>query len=63
MLKLDVERAPDRLSIDGGSNFINATTGSLDPTTAKNGDWEWDNANTDIKMIGEESSRFSNMGY
>ena len=43
---------PDRFTIDGGKTFINATVGGIDPTTAKNGDWEWDNVNNKIKFIG-----------
>ena len=44
---------PDRFSFDGGATFINATVGGLDPSNANNGDWEWDNANNEIKFIGK----------
>jgi hypothetical protein len=51
-VELNVFEAPDRFTIDGGNSFINATVGGIDPSTAKNGDWEWDNANNKIKFIG-----------
>ena len=44
---------PDRFSIDGGATFINATVGGLDPSNATYGDWEWDNANNEIKFMGK----------
>lgn len=50
-LEVDVKEVPDRFSIDGGDNFLNATVGGLDPNTAKNGDWEWDNVNKKVKFI------------
>lgn len=48
-----MREVPDRFTIDGGRSFINATVGGLDPATANNGDWEWDNANSEIKFFGE----------
>ena len=45
---------PDRFSIDGGETFVNATA-SLDPANATFGDWEWDNANNEIKFMGKFS--------
>ena len=48
-----MEVFPDRLSIDGGATYINATLGGLDPSNAVYGDWEWDNANNEIKFLGE----------
>lgn len=51
-LKVAVEEMPDRFSFDGGQTFINATVGGIDPLTAMNGDWEWDDANNDVRFIG-----------
>ena len=56
VVRLAVEEFPDRFSIDGGNSFINATLGGLDPDNAMNGDWEWDNANSEIKYVGKFSS-------
>lgn len=54
-MKLAVKELPDRFSIDGGANYINMTTGGIDPSTAKNGDWEWDNINDEIRFIGNQT--------
>ena len=52
-MKFAVQEFPDRFSIDGGQNYINATLGSIDPVSARNGDWEWDPVNNEFKYIGE----------
>ncbi|WAR05573.1 PKHL1-like protein, partial [Mya arenaria] len=50
-MRASVETIPDRFSVDNGASFINMTEGSIDPNTAENGDWEWDNVNKEIKYI------------
>ncbi|XP_060603397.1 fibrocystin-L-like isoform X3 [Ruditapes philippinarum] len=50
-VELGVLKAPDRFTIDHGKTFIDATVGGIDPLAAKDGDWEWDNANRKIKFI------------
>ena len=57
-MKLSVKELPDRFSIDGGANYINYTEGGIDPSTAMNGDWEWDNINDEIRFIGNFSHYF-----
>jgi hypothetical protein len=54
-----VLKAPDRFTIDHGKTFIDATVGGIDPLAAKDGDWEWDNANRKIKFIGKKVYFFS----
>jgi hypothetical protein len=55
-MEFEAEVLPDRFSFDGGQSYINATVGSIDPATAKNGDWTWDNTNSKVKFIGIKSS-------
>ncbi|KAL4228989.1 Fibrocystin-L [Mactra antiquata] len=56
-LKFAVKEFPDRLSIDGGNTFINATAGAIDPSTGQNGDWEWDNVNNELKLLVHATNR------
>ena len=48
-----VREFPDRFSFDGGETLVNATVGGLDPANAVHGDWEWDNANSEIRYLGK----------
>lgn len=50
-MEFEAEVMPDRFSFNGGETYINATA-NIDPTTAKNGDWTWDNTNSKVKFIG-----------
>ncbi|XP_053372863.1 fibrocystin-L-like [Mercenaria mercenaria] len=63
-MEMVVETLPDRFSFDGGETYINATVGGIDPSTAENGDWEWDNTNSKVKFIvhGNKRSRRSSPG-
>ncbi|XP_045210443.2 fibrocystin-L-like isoform X2 [Mercenaria mercenaria] len=63
-MEMVVEVLPDRFSFDGGETYINATVGGIDPSTAENGDWEWDNTNSKVKFIvhGNKRSRRSSPG-
>ena len=56
-----MEVFPDRLSIDGGVTYINATPGGLDLSTAVYGDWEWNNKNNEIKFLGELLYKFDSL--
>lgn len=56
VMQLNLEVMPDRFSFDGGSTVINATVGGLDPETAQNGDWEWDNINKKVDFVGKNFS-------
>jgi hypothetical protein len=42
---------PDRFTING-KTYTNASAESVDPETAWNGQWNWDNTNKEIKFIG-----------
>ncbi|XP_060573258.1 fibrocystin-L-like isoform X2 [Ruditapes philippinarum] len=57
LMEFEAEVLPDRFSFDGGQSYINATVGSIDPATAKNGDWTWDNTNSKVKFIVHGNKR------
>lgn len=50
-LTIEVELMPDRFSFDGGNTYINASV-TIDPTTAVNGDWQWDDVNSIVTFVG-----------
>ena len=51
-MRIPVDKFPDRLSVDGGASYINASLDGLDPVNGSYGDWEWDNAKSEVKFMG-----------
>ena len=53
MVTVRAKEFPDRISVDGGQTYINATVGSLDPLVARYGDWAWDGANNEMTLMSK----------
>ena len=56
VVRLKAKEFPDRVSINGGATYINATVGEMNSSVARYGDWTWNNMEKEIKFMSKRKN-------